>query len=91
MANTKKTTKKTTSKKATSKKATAPTASNLTPQQAINVLIQGVQLGQKSGIFSFDDAVLIKQAIDVFVKPGEENKTGEAGTPAAAKETATKK
>lgn len=46
----------------------------LTPQQAINILVQAVQLGQKAGCYSLDDAAVIKTAVDVFVKPQEEAK-----------------
>ena len=40
----------------------------LNPQQAINILVQAVNLGQKAGVYSLDDAALIKQAVDIFVK-----------------------
>jgi len=46
----------------------AKTPVELNPQQAINILVQAVQLGQKSGVYSLDDAALIKTAVDVFVK-----------------------
>ena len=60
----------------------------LNPQQAINILVQAVQLAQKSGVYSLDDAALIKTAVDVFVKKDEQPvapATAEA-TPAATTE-----
>jgi hypothetical protein len=32
--------------------------------QAINVLIQGVNLAQSKGVYSFNDSVVIKSALD---------------------------
>jgi hypothetical protein len=55
----------------------------LNPQQAINILVQAVQLAQKSGVYSLDDAALIKTAVDVFVKKDEQ-----PGAPATAEATA---
>ena len=34
--------------------------------EAINVLIQGVELGRKNAVYSFDDAALISQAIHLL-------------------------
>lgn len=42
----------------------------LTQQQALEALIQGVVLGQKSGIYTLEDAELLSKAIRAFVKPG---------------------
>ena len=44
-------------------------------QKAIQVLIQGCQIAQAKGAFTLDDAVIVKQAIDVFLKPSVEPKT----------------
>jgi hypothetical protein len=41
----------------------------MNPQQAISVLIQGCELGQKAGAYTFEDAEMISKAIKVFVKP----------------------
>jgi|694.fasta_scaffold152207_3 hypothetical protein len=38
-------------------------------QQAISVLIQGCELGQKAGAYNFEDAEMISKAIKVFIKP----------------------
>lgn len=50
---------------------TAPAAPvenvNLNPQQALSVLIQGVQFAQSKGVFSLEDAELIAKAVRVFV------------------------
>ena len=35
-------------------------------RQSIDVLIQGVEMGQKAGIYSFQDSTLIGQAINVL-------------------------
>lgn len=40
-------------------------------EQAIKTLIQAVQIAQAKGAFTLDDAVVVKQAIDVFIKPQE--------------------
>jgi len=61
--------------------ATAPT--ELNPQQALSVLIQGVQFAQSKGVYSLEDAGLLDKAVKVFVtKP--ENKEA---APAVADET----
>lgn len=56
--------------------------SELTQDQALSVLIQGVRLAQKAGAYTIEDAELIAKAIKVFVKPAE------AGTEAAPEATA---
>lgn len=39
----------------------------LTPQQALNILIQGVNLAQnKGGVYNLSDAALIDKAVRVF-------------------------
>ena len=35
-------------------------------RQSIDVLIQGVEMGQKAGIYSFQDSTLIGQAVNVL-------------------------
>ncbi len=47
----------------------------MTNEQALNVLIQSVRIAQGKGAYTLEDAVVIKQAIDVFVKPQEMPKT----------------
>lgn len=39
---------------------------NMNQTQAISVLIQGVQIGQRAGVYSLEDAELIAKAIKVF-------------------------
>lgn len=45
---------------------------DLTPQQALSVIIQGVQFAQTKGVYSLDDAELLAKAVRVFVnKPAD--------------------
>lgn len=53
---------------------------NMTQQEAINILINVAKLAQKAGALSLDDAVVVKSAIDAFVKPQEEVETPPKGT-----------
>ena len=48
--------------------------SNLSQDQALNVLIQAVRIGQSKGAYTLEDAKVIADAIAVFVpaKPAEE-------------------
>ena len=41
----------------------------LTPQEAVKVLINAVQVGQQKGAYSFEDSTLIFQAINTLTKP----------------------
>ena len=43
-------------------------------EDAIKTLIQAVQIAQAKGAFTLDDAVVVKQAIDVFIKPEVKDK-----------------
>lgn len=43
--------------------------------KAIQILIESAIKGQSRGIFTLDEAVIVKQAIDVFVKLSQEPKT----------------
>jgi hypothetical protein len=47
----------------------------LTQEQALSVLIQGVRIAQGKGAYSIEDAEIIAKAIKVFVKPGAEAPT----------------
>lgn len=47
---------------------------NLTPQQALAILVQGVQFAQTKGIYSLTDAELISKAVRVFTNTPEEGK-----------------
>ena len=44
-------------------------ASELTPDQSVNVLIQAAQFAQESGNLSLRDSVLLARAVDVL-RPG---------------------
>lgn len=48
-----------------------PEQVEFTPQQAVNILIQGVQIAQSKGVYSFEDSALILKAISVFKKAAE--------------------
>jgi hypothetical protein len=39
---------------------------NLTPQQALSILIQGVEIAQKRGAYNFDESGIIGKAINAF-------------------------
>jgi hypothetical protein len=60
---------------------------NLTPQQALAILVQGVQFAQTKGIYSLTDAELISKAVRVFTTEGKEAEAppqDEAAAPAEA-------
>lgn len=68
---------------------------NLTPQQALAILVQGVQFAQTKGIYSLTDAELISKAVRVFTNTPEEGKeadadalVAEAEAPAPSEDTA---
>ena len=44
----------------------------LTQEQALNLLVQAVRVGQAKGAYSLEDAALLAQAIAVFTPPAEE-------------------
>ena len=45
-------------------------------QGAVQVLVQGVQIAQAKGVYSFDDAAIIKSALD-FLKTKPEGEDSE--------------
>lgn len=45
----------------------------LTPEQAIGILIQGVQVAQQKGVYTLADAALLNKAVDTFTKVAAEN------------------
>lgn len=45
--------------------------------QAINVLVQGVQLAQTRGVYSFNDSVVIKSALDFLESQSQSNTEAE--------------
>lgn len=56
-------------------------------QQALEILVKGVQLAQQKGVYTLQDAALIAQAVSVFVKPQEtENVEGEGTQDTAGSE-----
>jgi hypothetical protein len=57
--------------------------SEMNPSQAISVLIQGCEIGQKAGAYSFEDAAMIHKAIKVFVKNAPETAEQKAEAPEA--------
>jgi hypothetical protein len=58
---------------------------DLTPQQALSILIQGVNHAQSKGVYSLDDAELLAKAVRVFVTKPEEKK--DEAAPVAADAT----
>ena len=56
-----------------------PVPENLTPQQALAILVQGVQFAQTKGIYSLTDAELISKAVRIFTAnpEGKEETPGE--------------
>lgn len=54
----------------------------LTPEQAISVLVQGVKLAQKAGAYSLEDAALLAQAIATLA-PKQAEAPAEAEEPVA--------
>lgn len=58
----------------------------MTLTEAVNVLIQGVELGRKNAVYSFDDAALISQAIHLLTDNNNMEKVENAlKKPAVAK------
>tara|TARA_R110001592_G_scaffold192795_7_gene439783 strand:+ start:3257 stop:3487 length:231 start_codon:yes stop_codon:yes gene_type:complete len=51
----------------------------ITQEQALNLLVQAVRVGQSKGAYSLEDASLLAQAIAVFTPPAEA-KTEVTGT-----------
>jgi len=47
-------------------------------EKAINVLIQGCLLAQSKGVFTLEDAVIVKEAIEHLVPKQEEVETTES-------------
>ena len=71
-------------------KKTTSMNTELTQEQALGVLIQGVRLAQKAGAFSLEDAELLAKAIKVFVPKQEAQAEGEVESPAVEAETEAK-
>lgn len=59
---------------------------NLSQQQALHLLIQGVQFAQSKGVFSLLDAGLLDRAVRVFSAEPEKNTVGNVNTEASAEE-----
>ena len=68
-----------------SQQTTSEIPDNLTQQQAIGLLVQGVQIAQQRGAYNLEEAELIAIAIRAF-KPAEEKA---AAKPSTETETAT--
>ena len=58
---------------------------NLTQQQAIGLLVQGVQIAQSRGAYNLNEAELIAKAIRAFSSPASE--TTDAATDTQPEET----
>lgn len=55
----------------------------LSQQDALGILIQGVRFGQSKGIYSLEDAALLNKAVGVFIKK-DETAASQPETPPAA-------
>jgi hypothetical protein len=55
------------------------------PGEAISVLIQTAELAQKSGILSFDDAIIVKSAIDHLMALNQGPQSAQSSTPEIVK------
>ena len=71
-----------------SQQTTTQIPETLTQQQAIGLLVQGVQIAQQRGAYNLEEAELIAIAIRAF-KPAEEKTPAPAPAPAPATETET--
>lgn len=56
---------------------------DLSQQDALGILIQGVRFGQSKGIYSLEDAALLNKAVGVFIKKDETANAGQPETPPA--------
>lgn len=54
--------------------------------QAINVLVQGVDMGRKAGIYSWEDTVLIAQSLQLLKIPTEVSNKDTSTSPDIASE-----
>lgn len=57
-----------------------PAPENMTQQQALSLLIQGVQFAQSKGVFSLADAGLLDRAVRVFTVQAPKSEMAEAQT-----------
>jgi hypothetical protein len=46
--------------------------------EAISVLVQTAELAQKSGILTFDDAIIVKSSIDFLMEINKQGQSGES-------------
>lgn len=53
----------------------------MTTVEAINVLLQGVEAGRKHAIYTFQDAALIYEAINVLTGKDQNGKQEQGGNP----------
>jgi len=52
-------------------------AKYITKEKALNLLFQGIHLGQKKGAYTLNEAALLNQAINILEKPEAKPKTTE--------------
>ena len=67
---------------------------DLTPQQALNVLVQAVKIAQSKGAYTLEDSEVIAKAVRVFATPekaADAPAETEASADTAEKPTASKK
>ena len=51
-----------------------------TANQAVNLLVQGVELAQKRGAYNLEEAALLSQAVKLFVVPSTQNDVSDQDT-----------
>ncbi len=59
----------------------------LTPQQALGILVQVANFAQSKGILNLDDAELVSKAVKTFVKKEEKTDLAPTATPEVADTT----
>lgn len=63
---------------------------NLTPQQALGLLIQGVHFAQSKGVYTLKDAALLDKAVSVFAVEQKPEATAAPATAETAPEAEAK-
>lgn len=47
---------------------------NLSQKEALSILINAIELGQKRGVWKLDEAAMLSKAISTFTKPPSQKK-----------------
>lgn len=62
---------------------------NLTPQQALGLLVQGIHFAQSKGVFTLKDAALLDKAVSLFATDAKQEVTDEVSKDSAEPVNAT--